>query len=754
MLDLSTPMSPVEGLVLYRDHADPSLVYFLPDEVGLRDLGGRGDISLQVFLPGQVVVDGSADLDSMVGSVFSVGGSCTVSPPRLERVRQGVAEQLGTDQFTLAAPPWENGTVQLLLLDSQGGGGEEPAEDDPDRLVRTIAGSRKPSLTDGQLSCLFHARLDQRGSALALAALRGDTGTLAGVLYDLKFAALRPSIDLKMRADLERCGWYLRTGIEFQYAWFKADLTATFDKMKEEGIIEVDVVSYEPGSEAEKQVNECVLDFYEKIMRELFRPTINPSIAAAGTLGSGGSAPSGGAMLTLKVDFGWSEHERIIEVDYRKRSAAVRTHNPQAHLGLLADLGGGADAVVQHVELTSAWREFPIEVAAPAAFDGDHLLEVQAVVWPGDAGVLDPEDARDGGLRMPEGIPALIDKGFTSGDADPFAVLWHLTPDETPSYRWQARVRFASDADIESEPELWCEPRTSTSRDLDLFPTELAPLTSVDVKLTDPGEADGLQRVNVELVARDSGLTEIARKEVQVTPDAPERRWAVRRIAEQDVRLEAQTTWVYAGGGVVEEPVRFLSDRDLLLFRPFISDVSLTPLVVGAAGDALELSFLARYAHEATGWEAERRLRLRPPDFEADEVTVPVLERNALIEWEVLAILPSGETPRVAQGTTEGGTVVVNLQQGRTVTVRWLGPSPDDAGLRWVKVFVRADDGGDEPLEEKLVEFRGATAAETTELSFGTDGRLRFQIERRFEDGTRDRGTEAHVNGDEVLVVN
>jgi hypothetical protein len=196
------------------DHEKGNVAYYLPDEIDLRMLApDRPDISLQVFYPDQATVGGSASLDKAVGSILSLGVQCRLSPAREELLRSKVAALLGgTSDLRLGPPPWEDGTVDLLLLDSQSGETLASAVKD-DRMVRGVVGSRRPSLSDGLLSGIFHARLDRRGTALVAAAINGEVGSLAGVLYDLKFSALRPTVDLRMSANLDRCAEVFRAAI-------------------------------------------------------------------------------------------------------------------------------------------------------------------------------------------------------------------------------------------------------------------------------------------------------------------------------------------------------------------------------------------------------------------------------------------------------------------------------------------------------------------------------------------------------------
>ena len=104
MLDISQPVGPVEGLTLYRDHAASTLVYILPDEIGLATApDGSADLKLQVFYPDDAVPDDD-NLADAVGTILTIGVRCIVSPERLAR-----AQRVLGDQVRLVLPLWETG---------------------------------------------------------------------------------------------------------------------------------------------------------------------------------------------------------------------------------------------------------------------------------------------------------------------------------------------------------------------------------------------------------------------------------------------------------------------------------------------------------------------------------------------------------------------------------------------------------------------------------------------------------------------
>jgi hypothetical protein len=741
VLDLSKPLGVVEGLTLFGDHAEADRVYFMPDEIGLvPGPDGAPDVLLQIFYPDEAVRGEDASLADAVGSILSLGVRCVVSPERLARARA----QLG-EHVRLAAPPWEDGQVSLLLLDSA----ETAPAAGGDRLVVSVAGTHRPSLSDGNLSALFHARLDRRGTALVAAALAGEAGSTAGVLYDMSYAALRPEIQLRMRANLDACAETIRTGLGLQVYYVAADVTATFQKMREQGVIDVDVIAPVADAESQKLVDQAVHDFYDVLMRELFRPAMSPADAAAMLPTASGTVPT--APVRLSFAYTRSERERIVSVDYRKRSGTRRTHNPCAHLRALGGLADGG-RLIQRVPLSAAWREAEVEVAAPGAFAGDpSLLGLEVVLWRGKDGVLQESEARDGGLRMPATAVPLADLALARDDAAARRLHWVSLPAEPPFYRWQARLTYAEQEGVASPAQIWTEPRASGSTDLDLFPAVLAPRRHVVLQLG-AGHDATLTAVDADVVAHGPGGAVVARERLSVTPQHADDTWAVRRGETDSVVLEAALTYRYAGGRRVALAPQVLVDAELIANSPFARTVEITPLVSGATDGLTEIVFTASYEHAATGYRFEARRRLLAPDFDGDALEVPVLGPADTAAWSAVGLSADGKLRTLGTGESAGGLVVVAASSDRSVRVEWLGLALADEGLRWVRVTVRVRDEGGAGVANRIVEWRDRELPQPQVVRLPAEGTAEYAVERRTAGG-RDSDPFRPVEGDVIAVL-
>jgi hypothetical protein len=749
MLDLSKPLGELEGLTLFGDHDQPDLVYYLPDEIDLRMLtGDQPDIVLQIFYPDEAIIGGTADLAKAVGSILSLGVTCTLSDERRTKVHDALVEQLGRDTIRMTPPPWEDGSVELLLLDTQSGGAVTPAVAN-DQMVLGVVGSRRPSLSDGELSALFHARLERRGTALAAAALGGQIGSVAGVLYDLSFAALRPTVNLRMSANLNRCADFIKAGVGVQVYYVSAELTTSFDKMREEGIIKVDLVSEASDPESEKLVNESVKDFYDVLMRELFKPTVSP----AEVIGAATTAAARASTSIVKLTFAYAraDHERVIEVDYRKRSATRRTHNPQAHLRRLAELAGGADRVIERVALSAAWREFVVEVTAPDAFSDPTLRGVRVVIWRGKDDVIAPEAARDGGLRMPVTASPLADFAFAKTDTNPRRLAFVTQPSEPPFFRWQARFTYAAANDIDSPAELWSDPHISSSSDLDIFPDILAPKHETALSL-----GVGLRKVprsvEADLVARNPKGEIIAQHRLVVDATRPSVSWGVRRGETDRITTEATLRFRYDDSSSLTRPVQKLRDRELIANDPFIRTVTLAPLVANAPAGLAEIVISAHYRDPQSEYQADVTRRLAAPDFRGDDLVIPVVNATDAVSWIVTAVRAGAAPFEVARGTSPGGVLPITFSATRRFRFEWLGPTPTELGLRTLRAVVRARDGNGQILETVTLEWRGEDVDGERVATLPTEGIAEWMIEKRFEDGHKERSPFIPVDSDLMSV--
>jgi hypothetical protein len=345
----------------------------------------------------------------------------------------------------------------------------------------------------------------------------------------------------------------------------------------------------------------------------------------------------------------------------------------------------------------------------------------------------------------------LADLGFSKDDQKPRRLSWVTMPDEPPFYRWQARLTFAPEEEVDSPPEIWSEPRVSSSADLDLFPGILAPRRQTILKLGS-GQTDAVRAAEAQLVARDAQGQPIAERRLIVDSTRPESRWSVRRGEQQRVLLEAALLYRYDEGRSLSRPPQALLDRELFANDPLMKTVTLVPLVAGAPADVVEIVLIARYEDRASGYETQLTRRLRPPDFRTEDIKVRVLGARDLVSWEAFAVRGNGQTVSLGRGESPGGVLSLLFSSTRRIRVEWLGPTPADLGLRFLRATFRArrDDG--QIAESMTLEWRGTAVNDEKLVTLPSEGRAEFSIEKRFEDGRKESSPFQAVDSDLITI--
>lgn len=277
MLSLEKPFT-IDGISVFRDHADPNTFWYLPGPVDLarREADNRVAFSCLKY---KAAAPGGGEK----GGGFLMFESTLKLPDRLEqRILARVQGEPGvTGQARLAAAPFEEGSVQCIALDVQGSGGTTAAAPPPGAFnaVELILGAAIPSM-DAANKAAFSLTLSAKGATILEQAFQ-DGLTPIGVVYNMKYLAMRPSIDVEITADFERIFNHFSASLEGQYQFFRAGIEAAFESLVQSGAITIKVFNF-TDEQDEKDQEKWALDFFkEDLLAKWFEPTLTPGQLAA-----------------------------------------------------------------------------------------------------------------------------------------------------------------------------------------------------------------------------------------------------------------------------------------------------------------------------------------------------------------------------------------------------------------------------------------------------------------------------------------
>ncbi len=675
MIDLGRAPLERSGVVVFADHADPGLFYYLPSRPRLRvGEGRRPELKLVRYrLP--------PDQEALIGGgLLSLTVDLSVPEATLESVRAALHRAEGRE-VRLAPAQAEDGTCRLVLLDAAPGAGSS--------LVHHVYGEARPALF-GSNAATFLAVLSPEATALVEAAL-GDGGLPACVAYDLTVLALQPTLRARIWARWVDLYDFFEARLHGGQVLVAVDVGPTIEELVHDEILHVEVDQLVPEDERAATFQQAVERAQRYVLEEFFEPVLGqqpPAEDDGGLLGDLHTIVGGllGA-FTLTHSLRKVERHEDRRFDFHLNAAsAARIH--LAPQGLLSDL------------LRPGPEEPP--------------LDRRGLISTLDAGV-DPELRFDLGCLVDlekEGVDRLElrlrhgarEERVTLDAANPRGtfITW-LDPQDRDEihYAYTAFFRGGSDglpASLDG-PE-----RPTRSRVIRLDPREL--YQRADLRILARGMPwDRYPSVLVDLRARPGG----AEQTLELTEQAPSAGWAIRGPQGVELRPQARLRYVDPAGR--EE----IGDWD-----PVEGGV----LIVGDPAPAIldvQLLGAARFGTHVARVIVELRLPSRPEEVSSRvlDAATPFTTWSARLadpsdrRWEYRVTLHTvnNEAREGEWQPGEGARLQVgeSLWQVRSVELVFVGQTLIGAGLMGIKVRFSYDDPDHQIHEEEETLVRDAS---------------------------------------------
>ena len=280
MLYLDAPIGPIDGLMIYRDHADPSLFYYVPERPRLAVNDGVPEFQLLVYR--RDITDNpdlsEADRQKLGGGFLAFTVDLGVTEEQLKEVRKRLAAH-SSGTVTLTPVPFHDGTVRLSITkDVADAPGATPDTERGLDFFEEVLDSGKPSLI-GFNRATVGVVLSPEGALLMEAALRSGISPI-GVIYDLEYLGLRPGFSVKIHADYKRVYTHLETrfGVKAGVGPIAlgADIDLAWQTLRDQGAIKVDVIHFTDDADLRKQADEAFGWFKTELMKDFFASALEP----------------------------------------------------------------------------------------------------------------------------------------------------------------------------------------------------------------------------------------------------------------------------------------------------------------------------------------------------------------------------------------------------------------------------------------------------------------------------------------------
>lgn len=279
MLYLDAPIGPIQGLMIYRDHEDRDLFYYVPERPRLALNDGVPEF---IFLKYRSDITDNEDLDeetrkSLGGGFLSFTIDLGVDDRMLRSVKQELAS-FAEGEVRLAPIQFRKGSVRLSITKEAGEESGADASIVSNQFFEEVYGTSKPSLF-GFNRATFSVVLTRQAATLFEAALREGISPI-GVIYDLEFLGLRPAFHVHITAEYKRI--YDHLEVEFGargsigVVSLAAEIDAAFQKLRDSGAIKVEIQNFTDDEDLRRQ-SEAAFDWFKKdLLKDFFKTALEP----------------------------------------------------------------------------------------------------------------------------------------------------------------------------------------------------------------------------------------------------------------------------------------------------------------------------------------------------------------------------------------------------------------------------------------------------------------------------------------------
>lgn len=699
MLYLDAPYYYINGISVFRDHANPLQYYYAMVQPRLRttlDPATRKQVPRIQLIKYRSLVAGK-------GGFLTFDVHLGLSDAEVDGLASEI-RRLGRLPRQPSVVPIQplDGSVRLLIMGKDSAAtppparpGQPPPPPETPRFVLKTTHFAKPALF-GDNGASFSVELDSEGTAIMEAALRGELTPMV-VVYSLDFAGLRPAFSVRLKIDWDRVQTALDETFGQESYFSNVQINNAVDKLVENQAIVMEADNFVPDAgnageavaarfeDARNRVQEMITDaFFEASLPPMkARPdgwdkaidTFSQFGRQAGMMATTGGIGGFIGTYSYKKTTYTRIDKRKLDVEISERSAVVRTIYPQGTVsGLLSSLAEGIDP-----------RRFILEVNADDPFFAERKVRV----------INRGEMARD--------ELASIHVVLNYGRETRTVVLEETGKDET--VKWSSlvengamlrpvladlSVRFKPDAGGE-RPLVVSAPRQEIKDDVfevqpaeyfsrvtipivasPAYPWNQYPQTQVMLRYEDT--ANGIKTDDTIIVKKDTANPAWS----FITLDKGKRQFSYRILHQAADHKDEDTGWLPSSGDLVDIRDPFGSLR---------LSVDVVP-VVSRWEDVQQLFVDLAYSDPANGIEQTESLIFTAEDHGVKKFVINRKDRTKkLLGFKVTTILQGGMVMEVPESFTESPRILVRpeMKGHRIITVT---PPADFAKPKLTKVEV------------------------------------------------------------------
>lgn len=693
MITIEPPIYQLRGTTIFRDHENPDQFYYLPATPQLAP-----NLPLRIFKYRFDLTDNPASDPTRARGGGVAQFEVEIPPPNRARLLPDLASLAGRPNAVLSPVMFRKAQVHAIV-----------AKGPSNALVEDVIETHTAPLVEPHHAA-FALALTAEGATFVDRAARG--GDLpAGVVYEMQFLALTPSLHARVTMDYERIYDRFSASVGFTY-YVSVKLDLDLQWLIEHDLIKIDITAFTDDADRERQQRLVMNLITARVQQDFFRSGIPPApeegVAGplgqmlAGLVGSSSNITSASAFFVLKAKMEVVREHKTFEMTFHGRSAVPLTHVSSGFLSTMVQ--DTANLVVREIETDDPFFS-SLDVQVLPAVDFEEIADLDAVA-----------------IHLAHGAHR---KSFlvTKDATGPFLFQVPLTNPRQDLYQWEVEYTFDPTLGT-GEPRVTAGPFPSRQRALLLNPLAHFQYRRVQV-LLGPIDLALVPQLRIHLRVRADDQLTVATHVIRLHAGHTEEVWRLHLPADTGrLRTFARVDWEDPGGVSHEGEEEEVTGVSFVALGPYreILTVTVQPGINWASAAAVMLEFEYRDGdHIVT-----RALTFTAAQAATQRVEFPLLDRTKRsYRWRYTITNADGSVEDGDWQTSDRtmlGPVRVR-ETGRDVRVVWVGAAGDALALR-VDFRIAASTGDDHTLSTILV--TGRDSERLVRLPLDPDGKLRY----------------------------
>jgi hypothetical protein len=705
VLTIEAPYYFVKDIIVFRDHQDPDQFYCLPGTPKLPVENGKLDFTLYKYRF-DIAENPISDPTRAKGAGLALF-STEIPIANIQALQDEVVSQSGRASARLAPAVFTTASVHSLI-----------AHTDGDNLISDLVETHPAPIASPHHSA-FALALTAEGATFVEAAVKGGASPV-GVVYEMRFLALSPAVNARVRMQYDRVYDDFSVSLGFTYYYLSAKLDLELQSLIERDVIHIEIVSFTDAADEERQRQIVMNLISARIKQDFFHSGLPPQqddsaptgplAQLLGASASNSKVSSASALFVLKARYDLQTELKEFNLVYDGRAAIELSHTSSGFLSTIVK--DGPPPNIQEIDLHDSFFA-TLDVQLHSTIDFATLTELKAATL---------------NLSFGDQRTSYI---FSPSTVGPFRFAAALARPDQDQYQYDIDYDF--DASISSgAARLSAGPFLSRSRALVIDPMIHFRYRRIAF-LLGPLDFSQVPQIHVRVRASPGqGAPDLASEEIVLNANNRQQIWRLHLpLTAPPFTVLARTDWEDAHGVVRTGDESEVTSDSVVALGPY-RDLLSIQILPGADWNAVSQVVVEIRYQDDDNLIDKQFIFTSAQKGAPQHLDIPLLDpTKRQYHWRETIMFLDGTSETHDWATMDSALLVVGEKKKTTgdVQIVWVGQPTDIFGLR---IDIWAKDAADNEQNVSVFLRAAAETQKSATLPLDAGGQLdyRFEVHR------------------------